>query len=110
MKAPSFRRLPLFVSGIPILREILDLKEETPISLQIEKPPRFIGLYLAQDGKDNRGTEKWPQGDIARHACAIERTPRRSSRLRFCGRKGRIFAVHIRRAVSGGLEHEVRLE
>src|SRR5271168_2430324 len=48
MKAPSFRRLPLFVRGIPILREILDLKEETPISLQIEKPPRFIGLYLVR--------------------------------------------------------------
>lgn len=72
MKAPSFRRLPLFVRGIPILREILDLKEETPISLQIEKPPRFIGLYLAQEGKDNSRPEKWPKGDAVRHACAIE--------------------------------------
>jgi hypothetical protein len=57
---------------MPILREILDLKEETPISLQIEKPPRFIGLHLAQEGKDNYRSEKWPKGDVARHGGAIE--------------------------------------
>jgi hypothetical protein len=42
MNAPNFRRRPLFVSGIPIVLEILDLKAETPMNLQIEKPPRFI--------------------------------------------------------------------
>jgi len=42
MKAPNFRRLPLFVSGIPIFLEIFDLKAETPRNLQIEKPPKFI--------------------------------------------------------------------
>jgi len=42
MKAPNFRRRPPFVRGIPILRDTLDLNAETPINLQIEKPPRFI--------------------------------------------------------------------
>jgi hypothetical protein len=41
--APSFLRRPLLVSGIPILLETLDLKAETPMNLQIEKPPKFIG-------------------------------------------------------------------
>jgi hypothetical protein len=43
MNAPSFRRRPLFVNGMPIALEILDLNAETPINLQIEKPPRFKG-------------------------------------------------------------------
>jgi len=40
--APSFRRRPPFVRGIPIVREVLDLKAEIPRNLQIEKPPKFI--------------------------------------------------------------------
>ncbi len=44
MKAPNLRRRPLFVSGIPIALEILDLKAETPINRQIEKPPKFISF------------------------------------------------------------------
>jgi len=43
MNAPNLRRRPLFVSGMPIALEILDLNAETPINLQIEKPPRFTG-------------------------------------------------------------------
>ena len=31
-----------FVSGIPIHREIRDLKAEIPKNLQIENPPKFI--------------------------------------------------------------------
>jgi hypothetical protein len=38
MNAPSLRRRPLFVRGMPIVLENLDLNAETPISLQIEKP------------------------------------------------------------------------
>src|ERR1700733_3886055 len=36
MNAPNLRWRPLFVSGIPILREIRDLNAETPKNLQIE--------------------------------------------------------------------------
>jgi hypothetical protein len=43
MNAPNLRRRPLFVNGMPIALEILDLNAETPINLQIEKPPRFTG-------------------------------------------------------------------
>ena len=35
MNAPSFRRRPLLVNGMPIALEILDLNAETPINLQI---------------------------------------------------------------------------
>jgi hypothetical protein len=41
MNAPNLHRRPLFVRGMPIALEILDLKAETPRNLQIEKPPRF---------------------------------------------------------------------
>lgn len=41
MNAPSLRRRPLLVSGMPIALDILDLKAETPMNLQIENPPRF---------------------------------------------------------------------
>jgi hypothetical protein len=45
--APNLRCRPLFVSGMPIVRETLDLKAETPRNLQMEKPPRFIvSLHL----------------------------------------------------------------
>lgn len=42
MKAPNLRRRPLVVNGMPMALEILDLKAETPISLQMEKPPKFM--------------------------------------------------------------------
>jgi hypothetical protein len=45
IKAPNLRRRPPVVSGIPIFLEILDLKAETPMNLQIEKPPRFIAYF-----------------------------------------------------------------
>jgi hypothetical protein len=47
MKAPNLRRRPPFVRGIPIALEILDLRAESPMNLQIEKPPRFIGFFTA---------------------------------------------------------------
>ena len=42
MNAPNVRSRPLFVSGIPIVRETRDLRAETPRNLQIENPPRFM--------------------------------------------------------------------
>jgi hypothetical protein len=35
------------LSGIPITLEILDLNADTPINLQIEKPPRFTTSFLS---------------------------------------------------------------
>jgi len=46
MNAPNLRRRPLFVSGMPIALEILDLNADTPMNLQIEKPPRFINAPI----------------------------------------------------------------
>jgi len=40
MNAPNVRRRPLFVNGMPIVREILDLNAESPRNLQIENPPK----------------------------------------------------------------------
>jgi hypothetical protein len=40
-ECPNLRWRPLFVSGMPILRESRDLNAETPMNLQIEKPPKF---------------------------------------------------------------------
>jgi hypothetical protein len=48
MNAPNLRCRPLFVSGIPTRREILDLNAETPMNLQIEKPPTFIDFSIYQ--------------------------------------------------------------
>src|ERR1700687_4675926 len=42
INASNFRRRPPFVSGIPTVREILELRAETPMNLHIEKPPRSI--------------------------------------------------------------------
>jgi hypothetical protein len=44
MNVPGLRRRPLFVRGIPMVLEILDLNAETPRNLQIEKPPRFMAF------------------------------------------------------------------
>jgi len=44
MNAPNLRCRPLFVSGMPILRERRDLNAETPMNLQIENPPRFMAI------------------------------------------------------------------
>jgi hypothetical protein len=41
MNAPNLRWRPLLVRGIPIVLETFDLNAETPMNLQMEKPPRF---------------------------------------------------------------------
>lgn len=40
MTHPNF----IVLSGMPIVREILDLKAETPRNRHIEKPPRFTAF------------------------------------------------------------------
>jgi hypothetical protein len=54
--APSFRRRPPFVRGIPIVREIRDLKAENPMNLQIEKPPKFISAHLPNPWKSKKAS------------------------------------------------------
>jgi len=51
MNAPTLRCRPLLVSGMPMVRETLDLKTETPRNLQMEKPPRFIASSQHKSGE-----------------------------------------------------------
>jgi len=45
MNAPNLRRRPPLVSGIPIILDTLDFRAETPMNLQIEKPPKFMPFF-----------------------------------------------------------------
>jgi hypothetical protein len=67
MNAPNLRRRPLFVGGMPIVRETRDLKAETPRNLQIEKPPRFVAfLHLPNRNPESlASTHHLPRADAA---------------------------------------------
>ncbi len=44
---PILRSRPLFVSGMPIVREIRDLAAEIPTNRFHENPPKFILMLLS---------------------------------------------------------------
>ena len=62
---PIFLCRPLFVSGIPIVRETLDLAADIPTNLFHENPPRFISLLLGY----SEGSDQEPLG-VASPICS----------------------------------------
>ena len=66
MKAPNLRRRPPFVRGIPLSWKILALKAETPMNLQIEKPPRSLApsMYQRKSGESRPTSNHLPSANI----------------------------------------------
>src|SRR5712691_10402360 len=64
-EAPSFLRRPLAVRGIPILRDIRDLKADIPTSLLHENPPKFIpppgSASAGVGGREPHFTAEYPR-------------------------------------------------